>query len=420
MSIAQFLAQAKTGLPGGVLDGNIKKYSMLGSQNAIIQTPVITSDGGTQTELIPRPYTPAVPTTFQPGLTPGTPFQPGTRPILRGATLNNKTNIQKPIQTPESAFADLVAAKVLAALKHTELAPSSGTSGGGTSGGGTGGTAPGEIANDDDVPHPNTKEPNDKPPFDVLNDAGNKEFQEYAKYLVKRYGRIHIQKDIDDLLTESAAFSLAVQTIKQMERAIEQFENNPYAKAQQIMLNISDVLIKFFLPKIIDLILGSIADYLPPVPKDITDSNLHRDTKINELVKEGMNEIKNIILSTIGIKSDFVSGLRNAIDKIFELGDKKNAWKKKYAVMKAEWLKKRAEMDKIQQEAKNESDAFLSSPEGKEYTAFANAHPSGKDIMAKTKKYDEMKKKYKERLERQAKASKEEEDNYGPSGGGWQ
>ena len=336
----RFLAEAKTGnltpeRTKNYVEGNIKQYDMLGSQNAIA------SLGLTQNETtLIKDITKAIQTTLKLPDKPDKPLLGQTRKVL-------------PV-------------------------------------------SPGTPTEPEVKPNPKAKEPNSKPPFDVLTPGGLQEYKVYAKYLVEKYGERYVQKDIDDMYNESGAFSLAIKTIRKLEQAIVKFENNPSAKFAQWLNNtVSDLL---------GTILSTITDTLKNALKGVIAFGTGGTGLVGgEIVGAGVDEVKKIINNMASFRSDIVGNLRYTIDQLFEIGDRKSAWRRKYAEMKAEWQK----IDEKNEQLSKESKDFLDSPEGKEWQQWQKDHPSGKDAQKNGKKLEELKKKYKERLEKVKKGQEE-------------
>lgn len=329
------------------VEGNIRQYSLLGSQNAISKSgnPIETRAQGVQTKFV-KPETAAegTPTTF-----------------VKPESVSTETKFKK----TEEMIAKDIAKKVEEDLKKKELEQE-------------------EISR-------KAKEPAEKPPFDIDSPEGKQDFKNYVKYLSDKYTQKIAQIEIDKIYQESGAFSVAIRAINKMEKAIDRFNQNKTSKFAEWLNNeVSDLL---------GTAISEVSDFMKNIIKGvITTGTGGPGIIVGELTGRLIDEVKETIKSAARFKRDYVGNLQKLIDELFSIGGR--SWESKYAKIKAEWTRKNKEIEETTQRMKKEAEAFLNSPEGREWKEWERTHTSGKDIMANSKKYDELKKKYKERIER--------------------
>ena len=382
---SMFLARAKTGTLGlksykhpistqsgmdgireahkNYVEGNIRQYAMLGSQNAI-QKSGTTISSSTQTE-----------TEFKPPSSTETTFHPVTRRILGGAG-----GVRKVFEINEQG--DVVEKKTLgeggagqrkvfeAKIGDTPEEPES------TGGGG----AP--------APKPTPVKPSENPPFDVISSDGKKAFQEYAQYLADKYTQPIAQVKIDEIYEDSTAFSLAIRSINKLEQAIDRFESDKASGFAQWLNNaVSDLL-----GKVLGKIIDTIKDALKGV---LTYGTGGAGFVVGELAGAGIDEVRNILQGLTSFKQDYIGSIRKAIEDLFSIGGIK--WKSKYAKIKAEWDRKNKEIEEKMKKMKDEADAWFSSQEYREFQKWKKEHPNA-TLNEESNKFYELQNRWRERV----------------------
>ena len=331
------------------VEGNIRQYAMMGSQNAIQKSGSTTASVSTQTE-----------TTFKPTSSQGT---------------STETEFRKP--TGKDGLLGRTRKVLEAEVSGTET------------------TFKPKAAN------PNAVEPSEKPPFDVQQPQGKQAFEAYAKYLAEKYTRPIAQVKIDDIFNDSGAFSLAIASIRKMELAIKKFETHPTAGFAQFLAGaVNDILTG---------IVSSILDKL----KDVVEKVLQKDVpgNIGKIAEKfsgvAFNTVKGILGNVLNFKNDYVQNLKTTINELFEVGG--YAWKRKYRELADMWDKQQEEIDKRQAEEKEAANRWLNSPEGREWTAwYENYRKTHKTInMNETSaKQEYYRKKYEDRLKKEEEAAR--------------
>ena len=338
----------------GYVEGNIKQYSLLGSQNAISKTgtPIST---GTQTEFKPKKES-STETEFKPP-------PPTEAKLDKDAVKGTETKLDKDaVKQPEEKEAE---------------------------------------------PTPNAKEPAEKPPFDVSSQDGKQAFQAYAKYLAEKYTQKIAQIEIDKIYQESGAFSVAIRAINKMEQAIDRFNKDTTAKFAQWLNNaVSDL---------VGGVISGIADTMKNLLKGaITFGTGGGGIIIGELSGRLMDDVKGIIVQASSFKNDYVGNIQSLIEDLFSVGGR--SWKTKYAKVKAEWEKRNKEIEADTKQRKEQAEKWLTSPEGKEYTKWEkDYYKNNKKINLNeiTKKYNELFKKYQDRIKKERDFVKEHTNELG-------
>jgi hypothetical protein len=117
-----------------------------------------------------------------------------------------------------------------------------------------------------------------------------------------------------------------------------------------------------------------------------------------EFAGAGIDAVRGILQEATSFKTDTISHLRNSIDELFQVGGYR--WKQKYASLKAEWEKKQRELDKKRREMEGTAKGWLASKEYAEYRKWKKEHPKA-TINEDTKKFNELKKKYEDRIKKE-------------------